>query len=818
MKNLNTYLKNTPDLISRKPLELCHCNMNTFFITTGLILLFWICPIRLSAQGEPGTFIAGKGEFVLNGKPFVIRAAELHYPRIPREYWENRIQMCKAMGMNTICIYLFWNIHEQTEGIFNFSGQNDVAAFVRLVKKNGMYCVVRPGPYVCAEWDMGGLPWWLLKKQELKLRTLADEYFIDRTQKFFDQAALQLAPLQIQNGGNIIMVQVENEYASFGSDVKYMERIRDGIRSAGFDKVQLFRCDWSSNFNKYKLDGVSTTLNFGAGSNIDNQFKLFSEIYPNSPKMCSEYWTGWFDHWGKPHETRSIESFIGSLKDMMDRKISFSLYMAHGGTSFGQWGGANAGPYSAMATTYDYNAPIDEQGRPTDKFYAIRNLLKNYLQGDEILAEIPKVNKIISIPKFKANQHAGIFENLPKSFNSRTIQSMEDIGQGWGRILYRTTIPKSNEKQKLVITEVHDWASIFINGKLVGKLDRRRGETEIEIPALDNPSRLDILVEATGRVNYGKAIADRKGITKTVAIRNSDQVTDLFGWQIYSLPVDYSFQAKAKFRELNTIGPGWYKGNFNLKETGDAFLDMREWGKGMVWVNGHNIGRFWKIGPQQTLFLPAVWLKTGKNEVIVFDLEGPKSPMLAGLDKPILNQVNPDESLFHRKVGQKLNLEGEKSIASGSFENSPGWKEVSFPGIAKGRYFCFESLSAQRENDNMSSMAEIELIGTDGTAISTLKWKVPYADSEEINITNNGADKVFDQQESTFWQTSRSEKDRKHPHHFVIDLGESISIKGLRYLSRNDKKTEGMVKDFRVFLKELPFVITDNKKKSTFPH
>ena len=383
---------------------------NIPIIILTVILLF---TFSLGNTQQKGTFTAGNKEFLLNGKPFVIRAAELHYPRIPKEYWEHRIRLCKAMGMNTICIYLFWNLHEQTQGEFDFTGQNDVAEFVGLVQKNGMYCNVRPGPYVCAEWEMGGLPWWLLKKKDIKLRDASDVFFMERTGIFLKEVGKQLAPLQIQNGGNIIMVQVENEYATYGSDQGYMEAIRNKVRDAGFDKVQLFRCDWPSNFDKYKLDGVATTLNFGAGSNIDNSFKNLQAVYPSSPLMCSEYWTGWFDHWGRPHETRSISSFIGSLKDMMDRKISFSLYMAHGGTSFGQWGGANAPPYSAMVSSYDYNAPINEQGNPTDKFFAVRELLKNYLQEGETLGVIPEPIPVIEVPAFELAKSALLFDNLP---------------------------------------------------------------------------------------------------------------------------------------------------------------------------------------------------------------------------------------------------------------------------------------------------------------------------------------------------------------------------------------------------------------------
>ncbi|MFD1754366.1 beta-galactosidase [Rufibacter sediminis] len=755
--------------------------------------------------GKPGTFTVGNKEFLLNGKPFVIRAAELHYPRIPREYWEHRIKLSKAMGMNTICIYLFWNLHEQQPGQYDFKGQNDVAEFVKLAQKNGMYCIVRPGPYVCAEWDMGGLPWWLLKKQDAQVRTLQDPYFMDRTKLFLKEAAKQLAPLQIQNGGNILMVQVENEYATFGDEQAYMEATRDAVREAGFDKAQLFRCDWPSNFNKYKLDGVATTLNFGAGTNVDEAFKKFQELNPTAPLMCSEYWSGWFDHWGRPHETRSVSSFIGSLKDMMDRRISFSLYMAHGGTTFGQWGGANAPPYSAMATSYDYNAPVGEQGNTTEKFFAVRDLLKNYLQEGETLGEIPAAKSIIEIPAFNLTESAALFANLPAAKKTERIQPMENFDQGWGRILYRTTLPASASGRKLLITEVHDWANVFLNGKSIGKLDRRRGDNTVTLPAFKGNAQLDILIEATGRVNYGKAIIDRKGITEKVEFTDGKQTTELKNWLVYNFPVDYEFQKKAKFTKGDANGPAWYRGSFDLKETGDSFLDVSKWGKGMVWVNGKNLGRFWKIGPQQTLFVPGVWLKKGRNEVIVLDVDKPEGTTIAGLKEPILDQLRADESLLHRAKGQELSLTGEKPVATGSFPAGSAWQEVKFDKAVQGRYLCFEALSSQKSDDPYTSIAELELVDEKGNPVSRLKWKAIYADSEEVTASNNAADKVYDQQESTFWHTQYSGDKPKHPHHLVLDLGENVTVKGLRYLPRSDKNTGGMVKEYRIYLKSSPF-------------
>jgi beta-galactosidase len=771
-----------------------------------LVVVFMMMVLPGHTQPSVGTFVAGDKTFLLNGKPFVIRAGELHFPRIPREYWEHRIQMCKAMGMNTICIYLFWNYHEEQPGQFDFTGPKDVAAFVKLVQANGMYCIVRPGPYACAEWDMGGLPWWLLKKKDIQIRSAEDPYFLERSRLYLNEVGKHLAPLQLQNGGNILMVQVENEYATYGSDVKYMEAIRDMGRGSGFDKVQLFRCDWSSNFNKYKLNGVATTLNFGAGSNVDNQFKLLRELDPSTPLMCSEYWTGWFDHWGRPHETRSVASFIGSLKDMLDRKISFSLYMAHGGTSFGQWGGANAPPYSAMVSSYDYNAPIDEQGSPTEKFFAVRDLLKNYLQEGETLPDPPAAKNIISLPAFQLNEVAPLFQNLPAPKTSKDIQPMEMFDQGWGRILYRTHISPSPVKRKLLISDVADWALVFVDGKQVGRIDRRMGGNSVELPAMSKRAQLDILVEATGRVNYGKAIVDRKGITKQVLLLKAKDSLRVKDWKVYNFPVHYAFQAKAKFSASGSAkGPAWYKGKFTVSNTGDTWLDMSTWGKGMVWVNGYNIGRFWKIGPQQALFMPGCWLKKGSNEIIVLDLETPTARTIKGLDHPVIDLIRPDASLLNRKAGQLLDLAGETPVKTGRFDALGGWQAISFDKPVTGRYFCLEALSSQRTNDSCTSVAELEVIGENGEPLPRQKWTVIYADSEEITAANNAADKIFDQQESTFWQTESAARNPGHPHQVVIDMGEELKLKGFRYLPRSDRNPRGLIRDYRIFISKQVF-------------
>ena len=757
----------------------------------------------LQAQ-ESHTFAVGINTFLLDGKPFVIRAGELHYPRIPRPYWEQRIQMCKAMGMNTICIYIFWNYHEQVQGKYDFTGQADIAEFVRLIQKNGMYCIVRPGPYVCAEWDMGGLPWWLLKKKDISVRDLNDPLYMESATKFIHEVGKQLAPYQLQNGGNIIMVQVENEYAVWGKDVKYMSTIRDEIRKAGFDKVQLLRCDWSSNFNNYQIDGVFNSLNFGAGSDIEQQFKLYSELYPGMPKMCGEYWSGWFDYWGRPHETRSVNSFIGSMKDMMDQKISFSLYMAHGGTTFGQWGGANSPPYRTNVASYDYDAPISEAGLPTEKFYAVRNLLKNYLNEGESLGEIPAPKATTVIPEFGLTQTANLFENLPKANFSEEIKPMEFFDQGWGTILYRTKLKPTATKCKLVLTDVHDWALIYIDGKLVGKVERRLNENSIDLPVIGKESQLDILVEGMGRVNFDKTIIDRKGITEKAEIVADSKTTLLKNWQIYNFPVDYNFQKAVKFKDVKSEGPAWHRAEINLNKVGDTYFDMSKWGKGMVWVNGYNLGRFWKIGPQQTLYVPGCWLKKGANEIIVLDLEGPSVAKIAGIAQPILDKINNYDVLLHRKSGQALDLSNEIPLKTGSFAAGQGWKTVTFDKTIVARYVCLEALNSQK-NDPFTTLAEIEITGDNGAMIPRSQMKLVYADSEEVSAENNSADRVFDNQESTFWHTAYKSQKPAHPHQIVIDLGEEVKIKGFRCLPRTDNSENGVIKDYKFYAKSTPF-------------
>lgn len=766
-----------------------------------LLLLSSLAGLQAQTPGRE-TFEIGKGAFLLNGKPFVIKAAEIHYPRIPEPYWEHRIEMCKSLGMNTICLYVFWNLHEQTPGKYDFKGNNDIARFCRLAQKHGMYVIVRPGPYVCAEWEMGGLPWWLLKKKDVQLRTL-DPYYMERVGMFMKEVGKELKDLQIDRGGNIIMVQVENEFGSYGTDKPYVSAIRDLVREAGFTDVPLFQCDWSSNFMNNGLDDLVWTVNFGTGANIDNQFKKLKEMRPDSPLMCSEFWSGWFDHWGRKHETRDGGIMVSGLKDMLDRNISFSLYMAHGGTTFGHWGGANNPAYSAMCSSYDYDAPISEAGWTTDKFYQLREMLSTYLAPGETLAQVPESFPVIEIPEITFTEIAPVFDNLPKPKQSVDIQPMEQFDQGWGNILYRTTLPKNVTAGTILkITEVHDWAQVFADGRLIARLDRRHGEFETPLPELKAGTQLDILIEAMGRVNFDKSIHDRKGITEKVELISGSSASELKNWTVYNLPPDYKFAQKKKYKKGQSDGmPAYYRASFTLDKPGDTFLDMSSWGKGMVWVNGHAMGRFWEIGPQQTLFMPGCWLKKGKNEIIVLDNKGPEKASIKGIRKPILDVLRTSAPEVHRKDGQVLKLAQEVPAASGAFAPGNGWQEVKFQAPVKGRYFCIEGLSSH-DGTNVAAIAEFDVLGNDGKPVSRESWKIQYADSEETRSGNRTADKIFDLQESTYWSTVDN---AAYPHQVVIDLGKEYTVTGFRYLPRAEKNAPGIIKEYKAYVKQTDF-------------
>ena len=786
---------------------------NQRFITLVLSMFLLALPAPSLAQ-KPGTFTTGDKTFLLNGKPFVVKAAEIHYPRIPRPYWEHRIRMCKALGMNTVCIYIFWNIHEQREGQFDFTGNNDVAEFCRLAQKNGLYVIVRPGPYVCAEWEMGGLPWWLLKKKDIRLRE-RDPYFMERVKIFEEKVGEQLRPLTIQRGGPIIMMQVENEYGSYGEDKPYVSEIRDCLRSIYGEELSLFQCDWASNFTKNGLDDLTWTMNFGTGANIDQQFRRLGELRPNAPKMCSEFWSGWFDKWGARHETRPAKDMVDGMDEMLSKGISFSLYMTHGGTSFGHWAGANSPGFAPDVTSYDYDAPINEYGHTTPKFFELRNMMQKY--SDKKLPAVPKAPMpTITVPKFELKEFAPLMYangGLNTDGNADDL-TFEAHNLGWGYAAYYTTLPEL-PLSSVLTADFHDFAQVFVDGKYIGKIDRVKNEKSLTLPPAKAGSLLVIVVEAMGRINFGRAIKDFKGIVGNVTISTQagrhDVTYTLNGWEKYFIDDAYETALLALKRASATEnneyieifkddakmmgGRGYYRGYFNLKKVGDTFLNFETWGKGQVYVNGHAMGRIWSIGPQQTLYVPGCWLKKGKNEVIVLDITGPREAAVWGQAEPELNKLNIEKTVKHNNIGDKPDLNSMTPAAAGQLNAGNGWQTIRFQTPQRGRYVALQCLS-NHDGTQRTCIAELYLQNASGSRLSREPWTVKYANSENENGNHLG-DKVYDLQESTFWQTERS---ATLPHLLVIDLGSEQTVTALEYLPRAEEGAPGAVKDFKVFV------------------
>lgn len=585
------------------------------------------------AQTPTGTAFGVDGDhFVLNGKPFQVISGEMHYPRIPRAYWRERFRMAKAMGLNTITTYVFWNEHEPTPGVYDFSGNKDVAEFVREAQQEGLYVILRPGPYVCAEWEFGGYPAWLLKNHGIVVRS-SDPKFMGPATRWLARLGKELAPLQIGNGGPIILTQVENEYGSYGDDHAYMEQIHKALVDAGFTKSQLYTADGPEQVPNGSLPELPVGINFG-GAGVDAAQKAFATLKtfrPNGPFINSEYWAGWFDHWGGKHAHTNAANEAANLKWMLEQGYSVSIYMFHGGTSFGWRNGANSNGtnYEPDVTSYDYDSPLDESGRPTPKYFAFRDVIAKATGVEP--PTVPEIATPISFPGVTMMESASLWKNLPKPIHSEQVLSMEDVDQAYGYILYRTHLKRGGSGE-LVLDQLHSYAQIYLDGALVGTLDRRLSQDRLVLSAVKRNAQLDILVENTGRVNFGRGIGgERAGITKQVILAGRP----IRGWEIYSLPM--TDLSALSFSKESCEGACFYRTSFDLTAVGDTFLDTSEFGKGQLWLNGAALGRIWDVGPQKTLYAPGPWVKVGKNEVVVFDLRGKVGAAVRGLDHPVLD-------------------------------------------------------------------------------------------------------------------------------------------------------------------------------------
>ncbi|HRI16255.1 MAG TPA: beta-galactosidase, partial [Verrucomicrobiota bacterium] len=527
-----------------------------------------------------GFFVSLRCFCPLSAETHAVDSGEVHSARVPSELWEKRLAVTKALGIDTISSYVFWNQHEPEPGNFVWDGQQDIVQFCRMAQAEGLKVIIRPGPYVCGEWDFGGLPWWLLTDRDMRVRSRY-QGFIEPAKRYLRAVAEQLAPLQATRGGPIIMVQVENEYDGFGHDSGYAEVLCATLREAGID-VPLFTSEMTWSLRPSKVPGLLRAVGFA--EDPDRSFAALRRVQPDAPLFCGELYTGWYDVWGRASAAGSgLRRLTNTLERVVDLGASFNLYMAHGGTSFGFTAGANDKPYRPQPTSYDYAAPIDEAGRPAAKFFAIREIMARRLRPGESLSPVPPANPVIALPPIRFRETSSLLKNLPTARRASRPVPMELLGQGHGCVLYRTKL-EAGPVAELIITEPRDFAMVILEGQRLGTLNRMLRERSLWLPARTNDATLEVLVEAMAHVNFGQEMdQDRKGITERVEVRTARGTSELLGWEMFPLPLKEESLRQLKFSRAKVDGPAFYRAEFNLREVGDTFLDMRRWSKGVVW-------------------------------------------------------------------------------------------------------------------------------------------------------------------------------------------------------------------------------------------
>lgn len=619
---------------------------------TLALLLFLFLGVNAQNKKTPQkhSFKIADGNFLLDGKPIRLHSGEMHYSRIPQPYWRHRLKMMKAMGLNAVATYVFWNYHEIAPGVWDFkTGNRNLAEYIKIAQEEGLFVILRPGPYVCAEWEFGGYPWFISKVPNMAIRGYND-VFLAATKTYFTQLYGQVKSLLIKNGGPIIMVQGENEFGSYVSqrkDIsieshkKYSAAVFQQLKDVGFNDVEFFTSDGVWLFNGGALPGALPTAN-GEG----DPKKLVDSVnkYNNGkgPYMVAEFYPGWLDHWAEPFPKQSYKSTARQTQKYLDAGVSFNYYMVHGGTNFGFTSGANYDNKHDIQpdlTSYDYDAPISEAGWATKKYDTLRQMLKK-VDTPPVPARIP----LIKIPEIELTKAVDLedFKSKIAPVNDNNPLTFEQLDQGHGYVWYSKHFTQPING-KLEIKGLRDYALIYVNGVKVAELNSyyKKYDCDIDIPF---NATLDILVENMGRINYGaKIIQSTKGIVSPVII-NGENITG--DWNMYSLPMSTAPRILTAKNTAEVNRPTVYEGSFNLDTTGDTFLDMRNWGKGIVFVNGINIGRYWSVGPQQTLYLPGCWLKKGKNDIVIFEQKNETiQTSIKSIITPILEDLKPEKGL-----------------------------------------------------------------------------------------------------------------------------------------------------------------------------
>lgn len=557
-----------------------------------------------------------EGQFFLGGKPFQLLSGTIHYFRVMPEYWRDRLEKLKACGFNTVETYIAWNVQEPEQGQFTFEGMADFERFIQIAQEVGLYVIVRPGPFICAEWEMGGFPAWLLTLEGIQLRRF-NEVYLKQVDRYFDAVIPKLVPYLTTHGGNIIAVQVENEYGGFGAkDQKYLSYLKEGLIRCGID-VLLFTSDgtWGQCLEDGRIDGVLMTANFG--SRQEEAFDKLQALQPGAPLVCMEFWDGWFDQWGKDHHTREVDSVMEEFKAIVQRGAGINMYMFHGGTNFGFMNGSNCNPvFEPTITSYDYGAPLNEYGEITELYKALRAFLAEYKK--EELPPLPEPIKTAAYGSVVMTQSASVFdlpELVGKQVTSEQPVAMEDMGQNYGYILY--TISVDGVCGKLSVGEPRDRVMAFVDGRYAGVMERGGQMDEIFIQG----SKLQLLVENMGHVSYGPRIYDKKGLVGPVQIGEQE----ITGFTTQTLPfVDLKLPGLPAHTYHRS--PAVYQGTFQVQDRRDTFLALEAFTRGVAFVNGFALGRYDKRGPQKTLYVPAPVLKEGENTLLIFDCYPVHSP------------------------------------------------------------------------------------------------------------------------------------------------------------------------------------------------
>lgn len=572
--------------------------------------------------------------FRRDGRPHQIIAGAIHYFRIHPDQWDDRLARLRAMGLNTVDVYAAWNFHELVPGVADFTGWRDIARFVRLAARHGMDVILRPGPYICAEWDFGGLPARLLA-DEMNLRC-SDPAFLDEVDAWFDALIPHLLPLLAGRGGPIVAMQVENEYGSFGNDAAYLRHLRDGLTDRGVDCL-LLTSDGTTDamLQAGSVPGALATANFGA--HPESCFAGLRRYQPTGPLMCTEYWHGWFDHWGEPHHTRDPHEAAAVLDDILTMGASVNIYMAHGGTNFGFWAGANqigshpSSGYLPTVTSNDADAPVGEAGELTEKFHAFRAVIAKHAGVPDLpLPPEPSRQTPQRVARTGSAALLDMLDRLSTPVPSVVPLPMERLGQSHGLIHYRTRVTGPRGIMGLRIDGLGDRAHVLADGRLLGVLDRNDPDGELALDVAPGGAQIDIVVEALGRINY-PTTRDHKGISGRV---RHGALQHLYDWQIRPLPLDDL--SALSFTEAPTIaGPAFHRFEPEVADPADAFLALPHWSSGLVWLNGFLLGRYDAAGPQRTLYAPAPLWTTGRNEIVVLEMRSP-GDVLEICDAPIL--------------------------------------------------------------------------------------------------------------------------------------------------------------------------------------